>query len=54
MVFDGLQIGGVERVGADYAKMLCQMGHDVTIVNLRPKANEMKKEFPESCSWIEF
>ena len=38
MVFDGLQIGGVERVGADYAKMLCQMGHDVTIVNLRPKA----------------
>lgn len=54
MVFDGLQIGGIERVGADYAKMLCQMGHDVTIVNLKPKANEMKKEFPESCSWIEF
>lgn len=54
MVFDGLQIGGIERVGADYAKMLCQMGHDVTIVNLKPKANEMKKEFPEACSWIEF
>ena len=41
MVFDGLQIGGIERVGADYAKLLRQLGHEVTILNLMPKLCEM-------------
>lgn len=54
MIFDGLQMGGVERVGSDYAKMLCQMGNDVTIINLKPKFYEMKKEFPEKCEYIDF
>ncbi len=52
MVFDGLQIGGVERVGADYAKILCEMGHDVTIINLNDKYCEMEKEFPTQCGVI--
>ena len=51
MVFDGLQIGGIERVGADYSKLLCQLGHEVTIINLVPKLNEMVKEYPESCEY---
>lgn len=54
MVFDGLQIGGIERVGADYAKILRELGHDVTIINLVPHLNEMEKEFPEDCTWIRF
>ena len=33
MVFDGLQIGGIERGGTDYANILCALGHEVTIVN---------------------
>ena len=51
MVFDGLQIGGIERVGADYAKILRQLGHEVTIINLVPKLNEMVKEYPEDCEY---
>ena len=54
MVFDGLQIGGIERVGADYAKILKKLGHDVTVVNLVPRLNEMEKEFPADCTWIKF
>lgn len=52
MVFDGLQIGGVERVGADYAKMLCDMGHQVTIINLNSEYHEMEKEFPTQCKIV--
>lgn len=52
MVFDGLQVGGIERVGADYAKIMEQLGHEITIVNLVPNKNEMEKHFPDSCQWI--
>ena len=54
MVFDGLQIGGIERVGADYAKILRKLGHDVTVVNLVPQLNAMEREFPMDCTWIKF
>lgn len=52
MVFDGLQIGGVERVGADYAKILCDMGHQVTVINLNSEYREMEKEFPIKCKVV--
>ena len=51
LVFDGLNIGGIERVGADYAKLLRQLGHDVTIINLMPELCEMVKEYPEDCKY---
>lgn len=54
MVFDGLQIGGIERVGADYARILSELGHDITVVNLMPNRTEMEKEFPKNCKWIRF
>lgn len=54
LVFDGLQIGGIERVGADYAKILCELGHNVTIINLMPQLNEMEKEFPKTCRFKHF
>ena len=51
LIFDGLQIGGIERVGADYAKLLLQLGHEVTIINLLPELCEMVKEYPEDCEY---
>ncbi len=54
LVFDGLQVGGVERVGADYAKLFINLGHDVTIINLNPKLQDMNKEFPKECDFINF
>lgn len=54
LIFDGLQIGGIEQVGSDYAKLLQQLGYDVTIVNLNPVLNDMEKKFPQGCSWIKF
>lgn len=54
MVFDGLQIGGIERVGVDYARILMSAGHDVTIINLRPHLTDLEKEFPSSCHMVHF
>lgn len=54
MVFDGLQIGGIERVGADYTKILTSAGHDVTIINLKPHLTDLEKEFPSSCHMVHF
>lgn len=54
MVFDGLQRGGVERVGADYAKLFCELGHTVTIINLNPSLREMENEFPVNCRIVHF
>ncbi len=54
MVFDGLQIGGVERVGADYAKIFLKLGHEVTIINLNPELYEMEDEFPKECNIVHF
>lgn len=54
MVFDGLQIGGIERVGADYARILTSAGYDVTIINLRPHLTDLEKEFPSSCHMVHF
>ena len=51
MVFDGLQIGGIERVGADYAHMLRMLGHNVAVFNLSPSREEMKSEFPKDCKF---
>ena len=50
MVFDGLQVGGIERVGADYANLLVSLGHKVTVFNLRPKLTDMEKEFLSKCT----
>ena len=38
-VFDGLQFGGIERVGVEYIKLLYRNGYGVNIVNLKPKLN---------------
>ena len=48
LVLDGLQVGGIERVCLDYCKILLSLNYEVTIFNLRPKLNELKKEVPAS------
>lgn len=46
MVFDGLQFGGIERVGIEYIKLLSSRNYEITVVNLRPDLNAMEKEIP--------
>lgn len=45
-VFDGLQFGGIERVGVEYIKLLSDRNYAITVVNLRPCLNAMEKEIP--------
>lgn len=54
IVFDGLQVGGVERVGIDYIKIFKKLGYKVTVVNLRPKLNEMEKYIENDVKIIHF
>ena len=45
-VFDGLQFGGIERVGVEYIKLLSSRNYEITVVNLQPNLNAMEKEIP--------
>lgn len=45
-VFDGLQFGGIERVGVEYIKLLKERGYDIGVINLKPRLVEMEKELP--------
>ncbi|MRH09918.1 glycosyltransferase [Lactobacillus reuteri] len=46
MIVDGLNIGGIEKVCIDYTKLLLQLGHQVTVINLNPRKNSLQKDFP--------
>lgn len=48
LVFDGLQIGGIERVGGDYVRLFQELGHKVTVINLVPALNQMESEIPSA------
>lgn len=45
-IFDSFEVGGIERVGTDYVKMLNNKGHEITVYNLHPDECSMKKELP--------
>lgn len=47
MVFDAFGYGGAENIGANYARMFKEMGHDVTVINLTPKQDQMKTRLPK-------
>ena len=36
-VFDGLEQGGIERIGVDYVRMCRELGYEVDVYNLAPK-----------------
>ena len=46
-VFDGLQIGGIERVGIEYIKLLLQRKFEVEVINLVPQRCAMRNMIPE-------
>lgn len=52
-VFDGLQVGGIERVGVDYIKLLSQRGHKISVVNVTPSLTAFYDQLPESCEIYE-
>lgn len=45
--FDGLQFGGIERVGVEYIKLLHYRGHHITVINLKPSLDALEKELPD-------
>ena len=52
-VFDGLQVGGIERVGIDYIHLLTDRGHKVSVVNVTPNMHAWYYQLPESCKIYE-
>lgn len=51
-IFDGLQFGGIERVGVEYIKLLSSRNYHITVVNLKPKLNALEKEIPDNIDVI--
>ena len=43
-VFDGMQVGGIERVGIDFIKLLLKKGYIVEAINLAPDKNKLSME----------
>ncbi|MFR2839547.1 MAG: glycosyltransferase [Zhenhengia sp.] len=54
IVFDGLGIGGIEKVGISYIKMLIDAGYEIDVYNLNPKQNEMEEELKNICRIIKY
>lgn len=52
-VFDGLGVGGIERVGVDYIKMLSNMGHQIDVYNLTPSQNTFRHQLPDNVKYFE-
>lgn len=52
VVFDGLNFGGIERVGINYLKIFDSLDYDVTILNLLPQKEDMVSEIPENFEYI--
>lgn len=48
-VFDGLQVGGIEKVGVNYINLLVNRGHKVSVVNVMPSLNALYDQLPKSC-----
>ncbi len=53
-VFDGLQVGGIERVGVDYIKLLTERGHNISVINVAPKFDSLYEQLPSTCKIYEF
>lgn len=53
-VFHSFGVGGIEKVGVDYIKMLHEHGHKITVYNLNPKECNMKEFLPKECKYISY
>ena len=54
MVFDAFGYGGAENIGANYARMFKEMGHDVTVINLTPNQDQMKTRLPNEVRYMSY
>jgi len=52
IVFDAFGYGGAEVIGANYARMMKEMGHDVTVINLTPRQGEMQIRLAEGIKYV--
>ena len=52
LVFDGLQYGGIERVGIEYIKLLRNNGYDLQIINLNPELTDIEQELPSEVNVV--
>jgi len=52
LVFQGLGVGGAERVGIDYIKMMLSMGYEIDVYNLNPRSEALRNEIPSSAKYI--
>ncbi len=52
-VFDGLGVGGVERVGVDYVNICLRLGYSVDVYNLSPKDDALASHLPESVGYFQ-
>ena len=48
LVFDGLQMGGIGRVGLNYIPIFQNLNYDVTVINLNPSLNDLEKIIPKN------
>lgn len=48
-MFDGIGIGGIERVGVDYVNLLTARGNRVSVINLSNKRTDLENEINTSC-----
>ncbi|SET25765.1 Glycosyltransferase involved in cell wall bisynthesis [Pseudobutyrivibrio sp. C4] len=53
-VFDGLNTGGIERVGIDYINMCIEAGYDVDVYNLKPKQNGLINQLPHDVNYYDY
>ena len=51
LVFQSLGIGGIERVGVEYARLFQDLGYEVDIYNLTPGTEQMEASFPKGCTF---
>ena len=52
IVFDAFGYGGAEKIGSNYAKMLSELGHEVTVINLTPSEDAMKSQLAKPLKYI--
>jgi glycosyltransferase involved in cell wall biosynthesis len=52
IVFDAFGYGGAEKIGSNYAKMLSELGHEVTVINLTPSEDAMKSQLAKPVKYI--
>lgn len=51
-VMDDMIFGGIERVAINYMDILIRQGHEIDVIILNPKVDEIVKEIPDQCNVI--